>query len=72
MPKYCLIQEKLRASMESEVSQGNEPFKTLPSKGYTVEEIKARLQRKVRGLSTKGRPDVCLAACIKSQELLDS
>ena len=42
-----LAQEKLRASLESEVTKGNEPFHQLPQTGIKAEEITRRLRHKV-------------------------
>ena len=52
--------------MASEVSQGNEPFKMLPDKGLRIEEVKRRLQKKVRDHSTAGRfpASACLSRSI--------
>lgn len=43
-----VMQEKLRASLVSEVTKGNEPFMSLPRKGEGQDEIKSRLRHKVR------------------------
>ena len=47
---YCVVylQARLKASLAAEVAKGNEPFMTLPQHGLGQDEIRGRLQYKVR------------------------
>jgi len=56
-PNSNRSQEKLRKSLESEVSKGNEAFKSLPHDCLPSDEIRARLRYKVRRSYIASRGD---------------